>query len=91
LYLSDEEQIKFTRLIHVIDFSGATNFPDLKIAVKPKVGRALLWPSVVDSNPKEKEPRTDHEAQDVIKGVKFGANAWLHLHDYMAASDMGCT
>jgi prolyl 4-hydroxylase len=86
-----EGQIKLTRLINEIAFSGATNFPDLNIAVKPKVGRALLWPSVLDSNPKDKEPRTDHEAQDVIKGVKFGANAWLHLHDYMAAQDMGCT
>ncbi|KAL3827323.1 hypothetical protein ACHAXA_005069 [Cyclostephanos tholiformis] len=79
LYLSDVEE------------GGATNFPDLNIAVKPKVGRALLWPSVLDSNPKDKEPRTDHEAQDVIKGVKFGANSWMHLHDYIAAQEMGCT
>lgn len=71
--------------------SGATNFPDLNIAVKPKVGRALLWPSVLDSNPKNKEPRTDHEAQDVIKGIKFGANSWMHLYDYIDAQKMGCT
>ena len=76
-------------IMHLI--SGATNFPKLKIEVKPKVGRALLWPSVLDSNPKDKEPRTDHEAQDVIKGTKFGTNAWIHLHDYMAAQDLGCT
>ena len=62
LYLSDVEE------------GGATNFPDLNIAVKPKVGRALLWPSVLDSNPMDKEPRTDHEAQDVVRGLKFGAN-----------------
>lgn len=79
LYLSDVEE------------GGATNFPDLEIAVQPKVGRALLWPSVLDSEPKDKEPRTDHEAQNVIKGLKFGANAWLHLHDYMAAQELGCT
>lgn len=79
LYLSDVEE------------GGATNFPDLEIAVRPKVGKALLWPSVLNSSPKDKEPRTDHEAQDVIKGLKFGANAWIHLHDYMAAQEMGCT
>jgi len=79
LYLSDLEE------------GGATNFPKLDIAVKPKVGRALLWPSVLDSDPSDKEPRTDHEAQEVIKGTKFGANAWLHLHDYMAAQELGCT
>jgi len=45
----------------------------LGIAVKPKVGRALLWPSVLDSNPFDKEDRTEHEAQDVIKGLKYGA------------------
>eukprot|EP00581_Thalassiosira_minuscula_P015498 CAMPEP_0183727118 /NCGR_PEP_ID=MMETSP0737-20130205/24907_1 /TAXON_ID=385413 /ORGANISM="Thalassiosira miniscula, Strain CCMP1093" /LENGTH=509 /DNA_ID=CAMNT_0025958669 /DNA_START=53 /DNA_END=1582 /DNA_ORIENTATION=- len=79
LYLSDVEE------------GGATNFPELDIAVKPKAGRALLWPSVLNSNPKDKEPRTDHEAQDVIKGTKFGANAWIHLHDYLAAQELGCT
>ena len=79
LYLSD------------VDEGGATNFPKLEIAVKPKAGRALLWPSVLDSNPKEKEPRTDHEAQNVIKGIKFGANAWLHLYNYVDAKEMGCT
>jgi len=79
LYLSD------------VDEGGATNFPKLKISVSPKVGRALLWPSVLDSHPKEKDHRTDHEAQDVIVGTKYGANAWIHLHDYQAAQDMGCT
>ncbi|KAL9179325.1 hypothetical protein ACHAXT_008615 [Thalassiosira profunda] len=79
LYLSD------------VEAGGATNFPKLDIAVQPKVGRALLWPSVLNSNPKDKDPRTDHEAQDVIKGLKFGANAWVHLHNYTSAQEMGCT
>ncbi len=70
---------------------GATNFPKLGIAVKPKVGRAVLWPSVLNSDPSKKDHRTDHEAQDVLSGVKYGANAWLHLHDYLAAQELGCT
>ena len=79
LYLSDVEE------------GGATNFVGLKLPVKPKLGRALLWPSVLDSDPMQKDPRTDHEAQDVIAGTKFGANAWLHMYDYMAAQARGCT
>jgi len=79
LYLSDVEQ------------GGATNFVKLKLPVKPKLGRALLWPSVLNSNPMEKDPRTDHEAQDVIQGTKFGANAWIHMFDYMAPQERGCT
>lgn len=77
--------------IFIVPTSGATYFTDLNIAVKPKIGRALLWPSILDSNPKDQDPRTHHEAQDVIRGIKFGANAWLHLHDYVTAKEMGCT
>ena len=74
-----------------VDEGGATNFVALKLPVKPKLGRALLWPSLLDSDPMEKDPRTDHEAQDVIGGVKFGANAWLHMFDYVAAQERGCS
>ena len=107
LYLSDVEGGKdrdeahsfvshhhsFAYSAHVIikPNPGATNFTKLDIAVKPKLGRALLWPSVLNSNPKDEDPRTYHEAQDVVEGIKFAANAWIHLHDYMAAADMGCT
>ena len=79
LYLSDVEE------------GGATNFVGLKLPVKPKKGRAVLWPSVLDSNPMEKDPRTDHEAQNVIAGTKFGANAWLHMFDYVSPQTRGCT
>jgi prolyl 4-hydroxylase len=83
----------FAHSAHIMDHNnvGATKFTKLDLAVKPKLGRALLWPSVLDSNPRDEDPKTYHEAQDVVKGIKFAANAWIHLHDYMAASDIGCT
>ena len=48
----------------------------------PKRGRALIWPSIQNENPHQKDPRTDHEAMPVIKGVKYGANAWQHIRDF---------
>ncbi len=57
---------------------GETHFPQLNISVQPKRGRALLWPSVLDADPNERDFRTEHEAVVVTKGEKFAANYWLH-------------
>ena len=83
LYLNDVEE------------GGETRFPLLHkekggLAIKPKTGRALLWPSVKNSDPNSKEYRTDHEAMPVIKGTKYGANAWIHLRDFKTPNDKGC-
>ena len=78
LYLNDVEE------------GGETSFPELGISVKPKRGNALLWPSVLDEDPLEKDPRTDHEAKEVIKGVKFAANAWVHSEDFQSPHALGC-
>lgn len=61
IYLNDVEE------------GGATYFNDLDLTVQPKQGRVLLWPSVLDSNPVLQDHRTHHEAQPVIKGIKYGA------------------
>ena len=79
LYLSDVEE------------GGETNFPTLNIAVKPKKGRALLWPSVLDSNLNRIDSRTRHEAKPVIKGIKYAANAWIHLFNYAVPNLWACT
>jgi prolyl 4-hydroxylase len=61
LYLNDVEE------------GGGTNFPKLNLTVLPKRGRALLWPSVLNEDPNAQDPRTDHQALPVIKGIKYGA------------------
>mmetsp|Transcript_34753 Transcript_34753/g.104802 ORF Transcript_34753/g.104802 Transcript_34753/m.104802 type:complete len:108 (+) Transcript_34753:1-324(+) len=85
LYLSDVEE------------GGETEFPLIKrpsgasVKVKPERGTALLWPSTADKNPSAKDARTAHAALPVIEGVKFAANAWIHLFDYEYPNLWGCT
>jgi prolyl 4-hydroxylase len=73
-----------------VEGGGGTNFPLLDITVMPKKGRALIWPSVLDEDPNLKDPRTDHQALEVEKGTKYGANAWIHMRNIKAAEEMGC-
>ena len=79
LYLSDVEE------------GGETYFNRLGLAVKPKLGRALVWPSVLNDQPNRWDPRMFHEAKDVIKGTKYAANHWIHLNDYVTPNIWGCT
>lgn len=60
-----------------VEEGGETNFPRLGLSVKPRLGRAVLWPSVFDHDTLRNDIRSDHQALPVIKGVKYGANAWV--------------
>jgi prolyl 4-hydroxylase len=60
-----------------VEAGGATHFTDLDIAVYPKKGRVLLWPSVLDQDPNGQDYRTHHQAMPVEAGIKYGANAWV--------------
>jgi prolyl 4-hydroxylase len=71
---------------------GGTRFTKLNnLTVTPKTGRAVLWPSVRDDAPHEKDDRTEHEAMPVEAGVKYGANAWFHQFDFHTPMLTGCT
>jgi prolyl 4-hydroxylase len=80
VYLSDVEE------------GGGTEFPYIGngITVQPKRGRVLIWPSVLDEAPDEPDDRTEHQALPIIKGTKYGANAWIHLRDYKTPEKLGC-
>ncbi|KAL7518179.1 hypothetical protein ACHAWX_003032 [Stephanocyclus meneghinianus] len=73
-----------------VEEGGETRFPLLGVLVEPKMGNALIWPNVKDEDPDKKDPRTDHEAMPVIKGAKFGANAWIHSEDFKTPFNMNC-
>ena len=81
LYLNDEGLV-----------GGGTNFPTVdNLTIQPRQGRAVLWPSVRNDRPGQKDPRTEHQALPVERGVKFGANAWIHERDFQTPHDKGCT
>jgi len=74
-----------------VEEGGETAFPRLDISVKPKKGRALLWPSTFNHNPESQDARTHHAAKAVVKGKKYAANAWIHLYDFEKSNLWGCT
>ena len=53
-----------------------------------------MWPSVVETTTEEqkegeggrrswtKDERTTHEAREVRRGTKYGANAWIHSGNF---------
>ena len=73
----------FFMYLNDVEEGGGTQFPRLgPLTVFPKKGRALIWPSVLDGDPNKRDDRMRHQALPVKKGVKFGANAWIHQRDF---------
>jgi prolyl 4-hydroxylase len=83
--------LTFYIYLNDVEEGGGTNFPNLGLTVTPQKGRAVLWPSVYNDRPNEKDPRSDHQAMPVLKGVKYGANAWIHQRDFKSANKVGCS
>lgn len=83
--------LTFYMYLNDVEEGGGTEFPRLGKTVSPKRGRAVLWPSVLDEDPNAKDSRTIHTALKVIKGVKYGANAWIHNRDFQGANKRACT
>jgi prolyl 4-hydroxylase len=74
-----------------VESGGGTNFPTLDdLTIQPKLGRALLWPSVLNSNPRSRDYRMIHQALPVQEGMKFAANGFIHLNDYETPQRYGC-
>lgn len=69
---------------------GETAFPEIGLTVQAKRGRAILWPSALDQNPRVKDTRTKHQALPVLRGGKHAVNIWYYQRDFWEASSKGC-
>ena len=81
--------ITFFLYLNDVEEGGATRFTDIfgdgtgiHLDVGPKKGTALVWPSMQDGDLSKIDERTFHAALKVEKGLKYGANAWLHVRDF---------
>jgi prolyl 4-hydroxylase len=83
--------LTFFFYLNEVEEGGGTNFPRLNLTVTPRRGRAALWPSVLNAFPNQKDARSDHQSLPVLKGVKYGANAWIHMRDFHTPNANGCT
>ena len=68
----------FTVFLYIGDESsyegGETHFPRLNLTIPKGKGKACIWTSVLDSDPYQRDDRTDHESLPVASGVKYGVN-----------------
>lgn len=88
--------LTFYMYLNDVEEGGGTRFPlvgnkeEGGTTVTPKKGKAVLWPSVLNEDPNARDYRSDHEAMPVIKGVKYGANAWIHQRNYKGPNEDNC-
>ena len=82
----------FTVFMYIGDgyTGGETNFPRLNLTIKAKKGSACVWTSILDSDPYQRDDRTDHQSLPVETGTKFGVNYWIHMYPFREKSDRGC-
>ena len=61
-----------------VEAGGGTDFDKLDIRIMTKCGPALLWPSIFDDKPHDKDTRRTHQVLPAKAGIKYGTNAWFH-------------
>jgi prolyl 4-hydroxylase len=59
--------------LNVPEEGGETDFPNLKIKVKPQIGKAISWPNMIDG---KTQNDVIHEGTDVKKGKKYIITSW---------------
>jgi prolyl 4-hydroxylase len=87
LYLNDVKEGGATRMIDLnyegdADEDGEKSYLPVPLEILPRKGMALVWANLNDEDLMIKEERTWHEALPVIRGIKYGANAWIRIRRF---------
>lgn len=70
---------------------GDIGFPDLDwLMVPPEKGQLLIWPNVLNSDPRKRNLAMMSESLPVLEGEKYGIHAWVRLYNYSEAQDNDC-
>ena len=68
---------------------GTTIFTNIKHShtnIKPKKGKAILYPNVYNVDPMEDDECSMHTSTPITHGVKQVAYVWIHIRDYKNVS-----
>jgi prolyl 4-hydroxylase len=79
-YATEMGQRTWTFMIYLNDVEegGHTEFPAIKLSVKPKRGQAVIWNSLHANG--EVNPGTSHWATPILKGEKYVITKWFRIH-----------
>lgn len=87
-FLADGGQRLFTTLCYLnnVEDGGETEFPHLKIKVKPKLGRVLIFGNTrLGTN--VPHPHSHHAGRSVTSGAKFAMSIWWRQLAYHVQRD----
>jgi len=85
--------ITFVLFLSNVEKGGEVKFPlllEYPVIVSPLKGRALLWPTVLDSDPTIEDERLAHQNVKVENGTMLAAIARFHINDFMGPQKRGC-
>lgn len=88
LYLNDVREGGATRMVDLkyggdSDEDEDASYTPVPLTIFPRKGMALVWANLNDEDLTTKEERTWHEALPVIRGIKYGANAWFRIRRFV--------
>jgi hypothetical protein len=74
---------------------GAIHIPSLNVTIPSKLGRAVLWSNVLDSNPDWMDPTMLYAIEPPATtqqggNTQYSATVYLHQRDYKTAEKWAC-